>query len=88
MSQNKSNINKEYDIMYYDTGDFDERLFIDQRDQIGTPSKVPSQTRNYYHLKGKSQGNGIEVSGLANVYLRFRFWDLRTRMLWRLQALL
>lgn len=39
--------------MYYDTGDFDERLFIDQKDQIGTPSKVPSQTRSYYHLRTK-----------------------------------
>ncbi len=41
--------------MYYDSGDFDERLFIDSRDQLGTPSKVPHQTRNYYHLRGKNQ---------------------------------
>jgi len=56
LQQNKQNINKEYDIMYYDSGDFDERFFIDERDQIGTPSKVPSQTRNYFHLKPKQIG--------------------------------
>eukprot|EP01114_Cavostelium_apophysatum_P015170 TRINITY_DN4080_c0_g1_i1.p1 TRINITY_DN4080_c0_g1~~TRINITY_DN4080_c0_g1_i1.p1 ORF type:complete len:600 (+),score=172.10 TRINITY_DN4080_c0_g1_i1:155-1954(+) len=40
--------------MYYDHGDFDERLFIDQIEQIGTPSKVTSQTRNYYHINSKN----------------------------------
>jgi len=53
LNKNKNSITKEYEKMYYDGGDFDERLFIDQIEQIGTPSKVAVPTRNYYHLKPK-----------------------------------
>lgn len=35
LEKNKTAINREYEFMYYDSGDFDERLFIDQIDQIG-----------------------------------------------------
>jgi hypothetical protein len=93
LEKNKTAINREYEIMYYDSGDFDERLFIDQIDQIGivsfifisasqvhlnfivsiwlnancivgTPSKVTSQTRNYYHLRSK--GAQVEPVSFAN----------------------
>ncbi len=53
LAKNKQAVTKEYELMYYDSGDFDERLFIDQLEQIGTPSKVTFQTRNYYGIKPK-----------------------------------
>ena len=46
--------------MYLNSGDLDERLFIDQIEQIGTPSKVTSQTANYYHLRSKSTSTAME----------------------------
>lgn len=39
-------MNKEYELTYYASGDLDERLFIDQMEQIGTPSKIQT---SFYH---------------------------------------
>ncbi|PRP85784.1 hypothetical protein PROFUN_05976 [Planoprotostelium fungivorum] len=44
--RNKNQMNIEYDYIYYESGDIDERLFLDQVEHIGTPSKIQSA---YYH---------------------------------------
>eukprot|EP01117_Protostelium_nocturnum_P014894 TRINITY_DN5718_c0_g1_i4.p1 TRINITY_DN5718_c0_g1~~TRINITY_DN5718_c0_g1_i4.p1 ORF type:complete len:886 (+),score=280.19 TRINITY_DN5718_c0_g1_i4:164-2821(+) len=40
--RNKNSMNKEYELMYFSTGDVDERQYITQNEQIGTPSRNSS----------------------------------------------
>jgi hypothetical protein len=39
LQKNIHSINREYEIMYFQSGDFDERLFIEHIDQIGERDK-------------------------------------------------
>lgn len=50
MSHNRQSLNSEYSRLAAGTGDIDERMFVDKVDEIGTPTKIASQTRNYYQF--------------------------------------
>ncbi len=54
MQKNKTSINKEYELIYYESGDFDERLFIDQMDQIGIVSLAALYIPSYISSSSSS----------------------------------
>lgn len=51
LARNLQNINQEYDLQHYNSGDLDERLFLENSDQIGTPSRLSSQSRTYHNYR-------------------------------------
>ncbi len=50
LRRNLDSMTREYEIAHYASGDFDERLFINDFEQMGSPSKLPPASRHFYQF--------------------------------------